>query len=155
MRPQHIMESNSDASPDEGEIVKKCPICHGGIIEFEGNFVGAHGDCNNSNNHEDKYDCFEITKIKPFTIKHEQESLCTYIMPTHIPHTITEKGLKFSVRDATDEEKIKEAVLLSVEGLNDWMESELMEQMEWTGINWDEFDEIDDGITEYILDGEE
>ena len=73
-------------------------------------------------------------------------------MPANIPHVITEEGIKFSVRDATDLDNIRDAILLSCEGLTDRLHHGLIESMEWDGVDWDDYEEVDNGITEYILE---
>ena len=146
-------------NPDDYDFVvfkfKMCPICVRGIIGFEDDSVGAHGECNNQKNHEDKYGHFEITRMEPFTVNYIQEPLNSYTMPANIPHVITEEGIKFSVRDATDLDNIRDAILRSCEGLTDWLQHGLIESMEWDGVDWDEYEEVDNGITEYILENTE
>ena len=146
------MATNLDDDNDLVSRFKRCPICAGGVIEFEDNSVGSYGECNNDENHEDKYAHFEIIKLKPFTVNHIQEPLNSYIMPANIPQIITKKGIKFSVRDTTDSDSIWDAILQSCEGLIDWVQHELIESMEWDGVDWYEFEEVDNGITEYILE---
>ena len=149
------MSTNPDANKTLVSKFKKCPICASGIIEFEGDSVGSYGECNNDKNHEYKFAHFEITKLKPFTVNHIQEPLRSYIMPANIPQIITKEGIKFSVRDATDSNSIRDAILQSCEGLTDWLQYELIESMEWDGVDWYEFEEVDNGITEYILEDAE
>jgi len=76
-------------------------------------------------------------------------------MPTEIPQVITEEGIKFSTRDPTDEEEIKRAVLASVEAITDWFQFRMMETMEWTEVDWHEYEELDDGISELVLENPE
>ncbi len=60
---------------------------------------------------------------------------------------ITQEGIKFSTRDPTDEEEIKRAVLASVEAITDWFQLRMMEAMEWTEVDWHEYEELDDGVS--------
>ncbi len=135
--------------------VKKCPICFGGKIEFEGDSVGDYGECNNEQNHEDRYGSFEITKKEPFTVKYEQGPLHTYTVPARIPDwAFGEGGLKFSLRDngnGSTFEEMRDAILLTLEGLSDWMSS-VVDTIEWDGVDWDEYEEDDDGISEHVLE---
>jgi len=146
------MATNPDDYDFEVTTFKKCPICVGGIIGFEGDSVGAFGECNRRKKCDDIYADFEVTKVQPFTVNYIRDPLNSYTMPAHIPHIITEEGIKFSVRDATDMENIRDAILQSCEGLSDWLQHQLIESMEWDGVDWDEYEEIDNGITEYILE---
>jgi hypothetical protein len=143
-------DDSTDTSSEADKPLKKCPVCYNGVIEFEGAFVEAWGDCNNGGKHEDKYAGFEVMKLEPFTVKYEQEPLRIYTIPARIPWVITENGLKFSVRDATDSDNFRDAVLDTLEGLSDWMSS-VVDSLEWEGVDWDEYEEEDDGITEYVL----
>jgi hypothetical protein len=148
-------EDSTDTSSEADKLLKKCPECHNGVIEFEGAFVEAWGDCNNREKHEDKYAGFEVMKLEPFTVKYEQGPLRTYTVPARIPDwAIAEEGLKFSLRDngtGSTYEEMRVAVLLTLEGLSDWM-SEVVDTIEWDGVDWDEYEEDDDGITEYVLE---
>jgi hypothetical protein len=74
-----------------------------------------------------------------------------YTIPARIPWVITENGLKFSVRDATDSDRVVAAVMDTLEGLLDWTSS-VADSLEWDGIDWDEYEEEDDDITEYVLE---
>ena len=158
IRQHQFMATNSDESSNADQIVKKCPICFGGIIEFDGDSVGDYGECNNEQTHEDRYAGFEITKKEPFTVKYEQGPLHTYTVPARIPDwAFGEGGLKFSLRDdgnGSTWEELRDAVLLTLEGLSDWM-SDVVDTIEWDGVDWDEYEEKDDGITEYVLEGVE
>jgi len=149
------MDANQEDSTP-GEIVrKKCPFCSIGIVEFHSNEVGADGECNNQSNCESRYASLEVINLEPFTVRCTQEPLCRYVMPTEIPQVITEEGIKFSTRDPTDEEEIKRAVLASVEAITDWFQFRMMETMEWTEVDWHEYEELDDGISELVLENPE
>jgi len=71
------------------------------------------------------------------------------------PQVITEEGIKFSTRDPTDEEDIQRAVLASVEAITDWFQFRMMETMEWTEVDRYEYEELDDGISELVLENPE
>ena len=73
-------------------------------------------------------------------------------MPTEIPDIIAQDGIKFSTRDPTDEEEIKRAVLASVKAITDWLQFRLIEAMEWTEVDWHEYEELDDGVSQLILE---
>ena len=136
-----------------GEIVRKqCPFCSAGIVEFHSNEVGADGECNNDSNCESRYASLEIIKLEPFTVRCTREPLCRYVMPTEISQLITQEGIKFSTRDPTDEEEIKRAVLASVEAITDWFNFRMIEAMEWTEVDWYDYEELDNGISELVLD---
>ena len=146
--------ADSDGSSEEEKILKKCPVCTDGVIEFECNELEAWGDCNNNSTHGDKGVGFEVTKLQPFTAKYTRAPLHTYTMPAQIPWSITEKGLKFTLRDWQDGfswDEIRDALLLTLEGLSDWV-TDVVETVEWDGVDWDEYEVEDDGITEYILE---
>ena len=95
---------------------------------------------------------WQVINLEPFTVRCTQEPLCRYVMPTEIPHVITQEGIKFTTRDPTDEEEIKRAVLASVEAITDWFQFRMIEAMEWTEVDWQEYEELDDGISELILE---
>ena len=141
-------------SEDEG-FVKKCPRCTVGVIAFDGDTVGSWGECHNEECHkkQDNYG-YEVITLQPFTAKYSRPPLHTYTMPARIPWSITKEGLKFSMRD--DEsgfgwDEVRDAVLLTLEGLTDWMDN-VVESMEWDGVDWDEYEVEDNGITEVILE---
>jgi hypothetical protein len=146
------METNQgDSTP--GELVrKKCPFCSTGIVEFHSNEIGADGECNNESNCESRYAILEIINLEPFTVRCTQDPLCRYVMPTEISHLITDEGIKFSTRDPTDEEEIQRAVLASVEAITDWFQFRMIEAMEWTEIDWTKYEELDDGVSELVLE---
>ena len=146
------MDTNQEDSSPGVLIRKKCPFCSDGIVEFHSNEVGTDGECNNESNCESRYAILEIIKQEPFTVRCTQEPLCRYVMPTEIPQVITQEGIKFSTRDPTDEEEIKRAVLASVEAITDWFQFRMIEAMEWTEVDWHEYEELDDGISELVLE---
>ena len=141
-----------DDSSEGDKPIKKCPICFDGVLEFEGGFVEAWGDCNNKQNHEVKYDGFEVINLDPFTVKHHQAPLRTYVIPVENSGLLTEEGMKFTLRDAEDHDSVVEAVLLSLEGMLDWVQHELPDSIGWGEVEWGDYEEHDDGITEYILE---
>ncbi len=146
------MDTNQEDSTPGVPIRKKCPFCSDGIVEFYSNEVGADGKCNNESNCESRYAGLEVINLEPFTVRCTQEPLCRYVMPTEIPHVITQEGIKFTTRDPTDEEEIKRAVLASVESITDWFQFRMIEAMEWTEVDWHEYEELDDGVSELVLE---
>ena len=144
------MDTDQDDSTPAEVLRKKCPFCFEGIVEFHSTKVGADGECNNESNCESRYAILEIINLEPFTVRCTQEPLCRYVMPTEIPQVITQEGIKFSTRDPTDEEEIKRAVLASVEAITDWFQFRMMEAMEWTEVDWHEYEELDDGVSEMV-----
>jgi hypothetical protein len=149
------MNTNQEDSTPGEMVRKKCPFCSEGIVEFHSNQVGADGECNNESNCESRYAILEVINLEPFTVRCTQEPLCRYIMPTVIPHVITQEGIKFSTRDPTDGEEIKRAVLESVEAITDWFQFRMIEAMEWTEVDWHEYEELDDGVSELVLENPE
>lgn len=135
--------------PTENEIIsKKCPVCDAGEIVFDELMIEGWGECNNP---DGQCGYFEIVELNPLTVKHIQEPLRTYLIPSNMPWVISEKGLRFSVRDANDEEKITEAVNASIEGVFD-LAQHIASYLEWDQIDWDDYVEEDDGITVYVLE---
>ncbi|MAH90404.1 MAG: hypothetical protein CMA11_01395 [Euryarchaeota archaeon] len=135
--------------PTEKEIIsKKCPVCDAGEIVFDELMIEGWGECNNP---DGQYGYFEIVKLKPLTVKYIQEPLRTYLITSDMPWIISEKGLRFSVRDATDEDKITEAINSLIEGVFDFAQN-ISDYIDWDQIDWDDYVEEDDGITVYVLE---
>ena len=156
-RRDAMATDSDDSLKEDDEVLKKCPICISGVIEFEEACVDAYGECNNEKSHEDEYDSFEVIKLQPFTVKHVQAPLHTYTMPAQIPCSITTDGLKFTLRDYESGyswEEIRDAVLLTLEGLSDWM-TDVVDTIEWDGVDWEDYEVEDEGITEYVLEDAE
>jgi hypothetical protein len=135
-------------------ITKKCPVCNDGTISFWEREEG-YGDCDNSEKHECEYDTFQITSLNPFTVNHIQDPLRTYVIPVEHSGLLTEGGMKFTLRDSEDHNSVVEAVLLSLEGMLDWVQHELADSIGWGEVEWGDYEEHDDGISEYILEDPE
>jgi len=144
------MATDSDDTSKEDKVIKKCPICHGGLIEFEGDFVDAWGECNNSKSH--KYDGFTVTKLEPFTVNHEQEPLYSYVLDMEIPANLRNGGLNFYLRGDSDDEQLVDALVNAIEGAKEMLDDGYADAVKQWSIDWDGGEQIDDGITEYILE---
>tara|TARA_B110000211_G_scaffold72993_1_gene84786 strand:- start:561 stop:1016 length:456 start_codon:yes stop_codon:yes gene_type:complete len=142
---------NNDLVSENETISKKCPICDIGKIVIHELVIEGEGECDNENNHEYPYSFFEIIKLNPLTVKHIQEPLRTYLIPSSMPWVISEKGLRFSVRDSTNHDKIVDAVNQSLEGIFD-LARHVLDSLEWEQIDWDDYVEEDDGTAVYVLE---
>lgn len=139
-------------SEDGDEVIfKKCPICHDGIIEFEGNWVDAWGDCKNYDSPLHNNDGFFVLKLDPFTVNHVQEPLYRYVLDMDIPHNLTNGGLNFYLR-GNEDDKIAEALTEAIIAAKELLDAAYDKAIDEWSIDWDG-EEIDDGKADnYVLE---
>ena len=138
----------------ENEYSIKCPVCNNGTINFEeGKVVEAFGECDNSQNHTD-WGFFEIKKLSPLIINYETGPLRKYVFDMEVPRNLRNDGLNFYLRGDgdCDDEQLVDALVNAIEGAKEMLDEGYADAVKQFSIDWFDREEIDDGITEYILE---